>query len=88
MVNQNRWVTVRLFGAFRGLAGGSAGAVRVELSEGARVSDVKAALARALPGSGDLLVESVLASEHGTLSETDPVGQWESLAVLPPVCGG
>ncbi len=85
-------VRLRLFGAFRELAGRE---LSLRVPAGTTVAElrlhVKAALARgAGPRGGEELVESsVVASDTEILPESHrlPAGE-VSLSILPPVCGG
>lgn len=83
---------VKLFGPLRPFA--SAGALEVELPEGALARDARAAVLVALEAGGGaaaraILARSVLASEEEVLAEDAPLpAGTRSLAVLPPVCGG
>jgi molybdopterin converting factor small subunit len=86
-------VSLRLFGAFRDIAGGAE--LTLEVPAGTTVArlrgHVKEALARALPARPhDQLVElSALASDSAILPDSHLVaGDDVSLAILPPVCGG
>jgi molybdopterin synthase sulfur carrier subunit len=84
-------VEVRLFGAFRDHE--PAALVHLDLPDGARVADVRAALERhALaqwprfpPG---LLHSSALASDSAVLRDHEAVPADGRMAVLPPVSGG
>jgi molybdopterin converting factor small subunit len=84
---------VKLFGPLRPFA--PAGALRVELPEGALARDVRAAVLAALERDGPgrqvraILSRSVLATEDEVLSDGAPLpAGTRSVAVLPPVCGG
>jgi molybdopterin converting factor small subunit len=84
---------VKLFGPLRPFA--SAGALEVELREGASARDAREAVAvaleRASPGPAvrGILARSVVADEDDVLAEDAPLpAGTRSLAILPPVCGG
>lgn len=84
-------VELRLFGAFRDYE--PASRVALELPDGARIADLRAAvLAYARthwptfrPG---LLASSAFASEQAVLRDGDAVPADGRVAVLPPVSGG
>lgn len=84
-------VQVSLFGAFRSYE--PAALVALELPDGARVSDLRAALeAHGVAHWPDfkpaLLKRSAFASETAVLREADLVPEDGRMAVLPPVSGG
>jgi sulfur-carrier protein len=79
-------VTIRLFGAFRSHSTSSE--LRVEITPDATISEAKAALARLLPRSAELIESSALADETRILGPTDRIPSGARLAILPPVCGG
>lgn len=84
-------VTLKLFGAFRSHDPGAT--VQLELPEGARVADLRAALdahARAhWPGyRPELLRASAFASETAVLRDAEALPGGVPMAVLPPVSGG
>lgn len=84
-------VELSLFGAFRSHDPGAR--VVLELPEGARVADLRAALDRHArehwpdyrPG---LLKASAFASEAAVLRDAEPLPPGVPMAVLPPVSGG
>jgi molybdopterin converting factor small subunit len=84
---------IKLFGAFRAFA---AMPVTVQVPAGATVAMVKSALGEVLVshyGAPEervtaLLAASPLATADAVLTEHDVVLATQSLAVLPPVCGG
>ncbi|HET8900143.1 MAG TPA: MoaD/ThiS family protein [Rhodanobacteraceae bacterium] len=84
-------VQVQLFGAFRDYA--PAALVELELTEGACVADLRAAMnaygtahwPAFRPG---LLQRSAFASETAVLREDDPLPTGGTLVILPPVAGG
>ncbi len=85
-------VRLRLFGAFRELAGPE---LAVTVPAGTTVADlrlhVKSALARrrGAAGADELVDASVLASDGGILPESRPLATGDVfLSILPPVCGG
>lgn len=82
-------IKVRLFGAFRGLGGnsGNGSELELELSHGARISDLRAALAR-VTGNEALVADSAFASEARVLQDSAELAPGTVVAVLPPVCGG
>ena len=84
-------VTLSLFGAFRDYQPDAR--VRIELAEGARIADLRAAVdayGRAhWPGfRPELLRVSAFASRRDVLRDAEPVPADGELAVLPPVSGG
>lgn len=84
-------IEIGLFGAFREHE--PEARLELEVPDGARVADVRAALlahGRAhWPGFREgLLQRSAFASERAVLRENDPVPQSGRLTVLPPVGGG
>lgn len=86
-------VRLRLFGAFRDIAGGAE--LTLEVPSGTTVATlrgyVKEALARALPARPhDRLVDlSALASDSAILPDSHLLAGGDvCLAMLPPVCGG
>ncbi len=86
-------VRLRLFGAFRDVAGGAE--LTLEVPSGTTVANlrrhVKEALARTLPARRhDHLVDlSALASDSAILPESHLLGDTDvCLSILPPVCGG
>lgn len=86
---------VRLFGAFRQFG---AQPVQLSLPAGCTVREVKSALGDTLAETGagnpdkeklaSLLDSSVLATSRRVLADADVLHENQSLAVLPPVCGG
>lgn len=84
-------VQVSLFGAFRAFNPGAL--VELELPEGARVADLRAALeahgnAHWQQFNPALLRRSAFASETTVLREADMLPVDGRMAVLPPVSGG
>ncbi|MDR1076013.1 MAG: MoaD/ThiS family protein [Xanthomonadaceae bacterium] len=84
-------VQLRLFGAFR--AYDSAALVELDLADGARVNDLRAALAqhgqdRWQGFNPGLLRCSAFADEQSVLHDSDPLPADGRVAVLPPVSGG
>ncbi len=86
-------VRLRLFGAFREVAGG--GELMLEVPTGTTVANLrrhlKEVLARTVPARRhDQLVDlSALASDSAILPESHPLGDADvCLSILPPVCGG
>lgn len=82
---------IKLFGAFRKFQNEP---VVLSLPTGSTVAAVKHALWETLqtlkPGVADasLLASSALASAQTVLADTDTLNNSQSLAILPPVCGG
>lgn len=84
-------VEVSLFGVFRDHE--PAGKVVLELPEGARIAELRAALLEYAqahwPGfRPGLLQRSAFASETSVLRDNEPVPGDGRMAVLPPVSGG
>jgi len=84
-------VTLSLFGAFRDYQPDAR--VRIDLADGARIADLRAALdahGRAhWPGfRPELLKVSAFASRSEVLRDAEPVPADGELAILPPVSGG
>jgi len=84
-------IELRLFGAFRDYD--SSACIQVEVPDGARVADVRAALdayGRARwPGfQPALLQRSALASDDAVLRDHEAIPADGRMAVLPPVSGG
>ena len=79
---------VKLFGPLRPFA--PAGAIEIEVRDGATVGDAREALAGALGAAArPLVARSALATEDEVLRDDAPLpGGTRSLAILPPVCGG
>ena len=79
-------ITVRLFAVARDLAGSKA--VEVEVDENATISDLRAALIRAVPTLSDIAdhmmfsVNSEYAGDHTTITADSDIG------CIPPVSGG
>lgn len=84
-------LTIRLFGTFRQF---QQDPVVLTIAPGSTVQAVKNALWAHLqtirPGFGDpdLLNRSVLSTDELVLADTDTVQVSQTLAILPPVCGG
>ncbi len=81
---------IKLFGAFRQFQNGP---VTLELPSGISVAEVKTALWEKLqeikPGADlALLNASALASSSSVLEANTRLTESQSLAILPPVCGG
>lgn len=84
-------VEVSLFGAFRGHEPGDR--VALTLPEGARVAELREALAQHAqahwPAAGSALLKySAFASQSDVLREADALPADGQMAVLPPVSGG
>jgi molybdopterin converting factor subunit 1 len=79
-------VAVRLFARARDLAG--ADLVRVELPEGATVSDLRRGLGRQCPALASLLEKSALAVDNEFAREDQPLTPGAEVALIPPVSGG
>ena len=77
---------VRLFARARDLAG--ADTVRVELSEGATVADLRRRLAADHPVLAGLLERSALAVENDFADDLRVLSAHDEVALLPPVSGG
>jgi molybdopterin converting factor subunit 1 len=79
-------VHVRLFARLRDLAG--AGALRVELPDGATVADLRRRLAADHPALAGLLQRSALAVDNDFADDSRVLSGDPEIAVLPPVSGG
>ncbi len=79
-------VVVRAFGGVAARAG--AGALPVELPEGATVADLRAELARAHPAVAPLLPRCAVAVDLEVADAALVLRGGEEVAVLPPVAGG
>jgi molybdopterin converting factor small subunit len=77
---------VRLFARARDLAGSDV--VRVELSEGATVGDLRQHLREAHPRLADLLARSALAVAGEFAEDGQVLPASAEIALLPPVSGG
>lgn len=77
---------VRLFARARDLAG--ADTIRVELSEGATVADLRRRLAADQPALAGLLERSALAVENDFAEDSRVLSPNDEVALLPPVSGG
>jgi molybdopterin converting factor subunit 1 len=79
-------VHVRLFARARDLAG--ADSLRVELPEGATVTDLRRQLAADCPSLASLLERSALAVENEFAADSLRLSAKAEIALLPPVSGG
>jgi molybdopterin converting factor small subunit len=79
-------VTVKLFAAARELVG--AEEVRLDVPDGATVSDVKRALEFNYPQVAGLLSRSAFARNQEYALDADVVSPVDELAVILPVSGG
>jgi molybdopterin converting factor subunit 1 len=79
-------VTVRLFARAKDLAG--VDAVRVEVSEGATVAELRQQLARKWPALACLLAKSAIAIDDEFAGEDRRLEESAKVALLPPVSGG
>jgi molybdopterin converting factor subunit 1 len=79
-------VTVRLFARAKDLAGTDQ--VRVELPEGAAVSQLRRQLASLVPALAALLDRSAIAVNDEFADPTTPLRDKDEVALLPPVSGG
>ena len=84
-------VTIRFFGAFRGLAGGDQLAVSIPAHSS--LGELRELLPTFLPAVPEarlkaLLRSSAWADERRILSDEDRLCAGMALAILPPVCGG
>lgn len=82
-------IRLAMFGAFRAYA--ESGEIALDLPEGAKVADLRAALAAAFapwPEAAALVNCSVFADAEDILAEADGLDGRTGLAVLPPVSGG
>lgn len=82
---------IKLFGAFRKFQNEP---VVLHVPTGTTAAEVKTALWETLektkPGVADasLIASSALATAQAVLADDDTLNQSQSLAILPPVCGG
>ncbi len=79
-------VTVRLFGSLREAAGTRA--LEVELPEGGKVEDLRAALVRQLPAAARLGPRVAIAVNQELAAPGTPLAEGDEVALLPPVSGG
>jgi molybdopterin converting factor subunit 1 len=79
-------VSVRLFARARDLAG--ADIVRVELSDGATIADLRRRLAADHPALAGLLQRSALAVDSDFAEDSHVLSANAEVALLPPVSGG
>ncbi len=77
-------LTIRYFAAAREIAGRAS--EPVEVPEGARLSDVRAALASRHPGLGGLSLRLALGERFAPPEQR--VADGDVVAVIPPVSGG
>lgn len=79
-------VHVRLFARARDLAGSDV--LRVEMSEGATIADLRRRLAADYPPLSSLLARSALAVENEFATDSQVLSADAEIALLPPVSGG
>ena len=79
-------LTVRLFARAKDLAG--ADVARVDLRDGASVTELRDALARRVPGLAGLLDRSALAVNGEFAAADRALAAGDEVALLPPVSGG
>jgi molybdopterin converting factor subunit 1 len=79
-------VTVRLFGSLREAAGTRA--LELELPEGAKVEDLREALAARLPAAARLGPRVAVALNQEVAPAGTPLHEGDEVALLPPVSGG
>ena len=79
-------VRVRLFGSLREAAG--AATLILELPEGARVEDVREALAARIPAAARLGPRVAVALNHAVAAPGARLAEGDEVALLPPVSGG
>lgn len=79
-------VRVRLFGSLREAAG--AATVTLDLPEGARVEEVRAALAAKLPAAARLGARVAVAVNQEIANAGTELSDGDEVALLPPVSGG
>jgi molybdopterin converting factor small subunit len=83
-------VNVGLYGVFRELG---VGEVALEVGDGATVADLRRALKdfverSPVKVSAKIIMASAFATNERILLESESLGAADSLAILPPVCGG
>jgi molybdopterin converting factor subunit 1 len=79
-------ITVQLFARAKDLAG--APEIAVELPPGARVRDLRSALAGICPALAGLLARSAFAVNSEWADDDTPINKGAEVALLPPVSGG
>lgn len=79
-------LTVRLFGSLREAAG--APRLEVELPDGARIEDLRAALAARLPAAARLGPRAAVAVNQELAGPGTALSEGDEVALLPPVSGG
>ncbi len=90
-MNESITLSIRMFGAFRKH---HQGALLLNIASGSTVSAVKKAIAEKLrqmnPDFSDdeLIDKSVLADNQRILGTDECINGSDTLAILPPVCGG
>ena len=79
-------LTVRLFARARELAG--CDLLKVEVSGGATVADLRNAIIVQIPALGPLLAVSAMAVNHDFATESQALIETDEVAIIPPVSGG
>jgi molybdopterin converting factor subunit 1 len=79
-------VVVKLFAAAREIVG--AGEIVVNVPAGAKVADLRGALALAAPELAPLAERSLMAVNAEYATESTPLTAGDELALIPPVSGG
>jgi len=79
-------INVKLFAAARQCSGREE--VAIELSAGATVGDLRAALATACPELNALLPASMVAVDHDYAANDQVLPDRAEVALIPPVSGG
>jgi molybdopterin converting factor subunit 1 len=79
-------LTVMLFAAAHDIAGTDS--LAVELPPGATVADLRAELARRVPGLAKLLTKSAVAVNHDFGEDGRILEPADEVAIIPPVSGG
>ena len=79
-------LTVRLFARARELAGTDQ--LKVEVSAGATVADLRNAIIVQIPALGPLLAVSAMAVNHDFATESQALIETDEVAIIPPVSGG
>ena len=79
-------VAVKLFAAARELSGQAE--VEVELSPGADIGELRAALVASVPQLAPLASRSLIAVNSEYVADATPVVEGDEVALIPPVSGG
>lgn len=88
----NQQVKIQMFGAFRKFA--PSGEFHVEVTPGMTLREFRHRFTESLKTQlssfqdEELVFDSVFATEDTILNDDEVISKYQTLAVLPPVCGG